>query len=123
MEFTGNEGGQITLNEAIELTQLYRDTSPLGATKSFAVGENLIYEILSQKECRGLRIYNAKKENGDPTIVIVGVNSLGQDIYNGFIIDRVISCPPLCPDSPLNSNFVKEELIEEIREELLMSWN
>lgn len=123
MEFTGKEGGQITLNEAIELTQLFRETAPLGATKSYAVGEKAILQVLSQEDCKGLRIYNAIKENGDPTLVIVGVNHLGQDIYNGYIFDKLPTCPPLCPDSPLNSNFVKEELIEEIREELLSNWN
>lgn len=115
MEFTGREGSVITLKEAKELVLAFRDTSPLGSVMSYAVGEDLIQQILSQKDCRGLRMYNAKKENGDATLVFVGVNHLGQDLYNGIIVDKIITCPPFCHDSPLNSNLV--------REELLVNWN
>lgn len=111
MEFTGKEGGQITLNEAMIMTKTYRDQAPLGAKMSFAVGEDLIHRILSQKDCKGLRVYNAINEFGDATLVFIGINHLGQDLYNGLIVDKVLPCPPICRETPLNSNTIKEELL------------
>lgn len=105
MDFTGNEGGLIPLDLASQMTRKYRLNADLNAVISMAVGKNVIEEILSQNGCFGLRFYNALDENGSEQLVIVGVDSSGNDMYNGKIADRVIKCPIVCPEqSPLNSD-------------------
>lgn len=111
MEFTGKEGSQITLKEAMQMTKTYRDQAPFGAKMSFAIGEDKVQKILAQKDCKGLRVYNAINEYGDHTLVFVGIDHVGQDLFNGIIVDKVIPCPPFCRETPLNSNEITEELL------------
>jgi hypothetical protein len=52
--------------------------------------------ILRQPDCEGIRYYYAKKDDGSPTIVVVGVNSAGNDIETGIIAEEISPCPPFC---------------------------
>jgi hypothetical protein len=47
-------------------------------------------------------MYHANDEKGDPQMVVVGVNSQGEDMVNGIIADKSWSCPTACDNvSPL----------------------
>ena len=51
----------------------------------------------------GIRIYYALDENGKKQLIIVGADANENDIYNGIIAERSVTCPPYCPtNSPLN---------------------
>lgn len=106
MAYNANEGAQITLNEASQLTKNYRDQSGwLDRTLSHYVGKTLIQSILSQEGCVGLRTYYAITEDGKKQLVFVGVDQEENDLYNGVLVDKTVSCPPFCPKkNPLNSN-------------------
>ncbi len=55
-------------------------------------------KILSQKGCVGIRYYYAKMDDGTPTIVLVGVDSLGNDMSTAAIGEATYPCPPYCAD-------------------------
>ena len=57
-----------------------------------------IDKLLAQKGCIGVRYYYAKTDDGTPTIVLVGVDSSGKDIYTekAVLLERSYPCPPFC---------------------------
>lgn len=104
MTFTGNEGAVITLAEGAEMTANYRATINIGETIGHAVGKKLFNSILDQSGCVGIRIYYALDENDEKQLVLVGVDSDGNDMASGVIVDKSISCPTRCSfKNPLNS--------------------
>ncbi len=61
-------------------------------------------KLLSQKGVAALRFYFAKTDDGNPTLVAVGVDSTGKDLTKGVIAEAIYPCPPYCD---LNSELVK----------------
>ncbi len=53
-------------------------------------------KMLSQKGLVGIRYYYAKMDDGSPTIVMVGVDSLGKDMSKAVIAEGTYPCPPYC---------------------------
>lgn len=96
MPFTGNENHKIELADAAKLTRNYREAAGTGALLAAFFGKNALQAILNQAGCVGLRIYNARAENGNPNFVLVGVNSQGDDLTGGEIAEFGIGCPPIC---------------------------
>ena len=54
-------------------------------------------KILAQKGVVGIRYYFAAKDNGNPTIVLVGVSAQGLDMAE-TIMEGAVDCPPWCND-------------------------
>lgn len=104
MSFTGNEDHSITLQEASEWTANYRETISQGDTIAHFFGKTAINAILAQSNCVGIRIYYALDANGAKHLVITGVDSSENDLYNGLLAERSKQCPTNCsaPNS-LNS--------------------
>lgn len=102
MEVNKNSGEDISLQEAENYTKSYQRDYP-NDFKSFFVGINNLNLILEQPDCIGLRIYNGYSENEKvKNLVLVGVGSDGEDLTNGVILERLITCPRWCPkNSPL----------------------
>jgi hypothetical protein len=96
MSFNGNEGEFVTLNDASRWTANYRNTIQPGDVIAFAAGKEKLIELLNQDECLGARIYYAINDNGEKNLVIVGVDSNGDDMTNGLIMDNLIPCPKFC---------------------------
>jgi hypothetical protein len=95
-------GKQITLSEGAALTAKYRASHPTWI-KGHLIGKDRFNEILSQSGCDGIRIYYGENTDGSRELVLVGVDSSGNDLTNGIIIDRAVKCPPFCSVSnPLN---------------------
>lgn len=59
----------------------FQDKYP-SENKWFFVGSNIIDQILAQPDCVGIRFYNALDENGQKTLVLVGI-----DIQENIIIE------------------------------------
>lgn len=105
MTFSPNEGAIITLAEGAKMTANYRATISAGDTLAHAVGKNLITSILNQSGCVGIRFYYAINGTGEKQLVAVGVDSNGDDIVQGLILDQMNNYPPFSPQAnPLNSN-------------------
>lgn len=104
MTFTGNEPHDFPLDTASQWTANYRTSVPSGTPIAHYFGKTAIQEIFAQEGCVGMRIYYALDSNGNKQLIIVGVNSAGNDLYNGLIAERSIVCPQDCSAAnPLNT--------------------
>ncbi|MBV6522127.1 MAG: hypothetical protein MNPFHGCM_02273 [Gemmatimonadaceae bacterium] len=56
-----------------------------------------VIALLSQANCQFLRIYYAKRANGSPTLVLIGVDADRKDMVDGIVLDNHYPCPPWCP--------------------------
>jgi hypothetical protein len=99
MTLDENTGEIISQEQAKLLIKAFGEKFKGEVTSSF-IGKNNITRILNQGECIGLRIYNGYNiEEEKISIVIVGVGKEGNDLLNeGLIYDKVLTCPPICPD-------------------------
>lgn len=104
MSFTGNEDHDFPLQTASEWTANYRNSNPSTATIAHYFGKTAIQNIFNQNGCVGMRIYYALDDSGNKQLIIVGVDSDGNDLYNGLLAERSFRCPSVCSSSnPLNS--------------------
>jgi len=94
MPFNGQEGEEITLQEAAALTASYRAQNP-DSTKCHFMGKEIINAILAQTGCVGIRTYYGLNTDGTREIILVGVDVNGDDMTN-LIADRAIPCPNVC---------------------------
>ena len=95
-------GEAITLNEGAELTAAYRSAHPT-ERKGHLIGMDLINKILGQSGCEGIRIYHGQNRDAQRELVLVGVDTNGNDMHLGIIADRLSPCPNTCSSSnPLN---------------------
>lgn len=53
--------------------------------------------ILDQPGCIGVRYYRALNADGDPSMILVGVDQAGDDMTAGLLLDGIFLCPPFCP--------------------------
>lgn len=99
MDFTKNTGEQITLQEAKTLVNASKKKFP-NKLHSFFLGSNHYQSILEQENCIGIRIINAFNESKNAeTLVLVGVDTEGNDMCDGIIVDKLEPCPSFCPTS------------------------
>jgi hypothetical protein len=56
--------------------------------KSYYIGKNIISQILSQPGCVGIKFYNAYNEEGQKTLVYVGVDEFGKNIIEYTIVNN-----------------------------------
>ena len=100
-KFDGTEGENISLEEAIAMTKAFREANPR-AIKAHYIGKNIMMELLEQRDCVGMRVYNGINEDGTAAIVIVGVTEDNKDLYLTTRADKAIPCPESCDiESPL----------------------
>jgi len=96
----------ISLQEAIDMTSLYRSNIPAGMANSETFKKESVVALLNQPGCVSLRIYYGKKENDTIHAILVGVNEKGEDMLqtSDLILEDSHRCPPECPTppSPLN---------------------
>lgn len=92
----------ISLSQAVTQTHDYQNDSRfLGLTKSLLIDASAYEQLLEQPGVNGVRTYFAI-QNGILTIVVVGVDSLGEDCTQGLILGNAEPCPFYCPtNSPL----------------------
>ena len=104
MAFNGDEGAVVTLVEASGWTANYRKTIPAGEIIAQFVGKNQLMKILNQKGCMGVRVYYGIGDDGKKNLIFVGATADENDMVNGILIEKVISCPPICSQkNSLNS--------------------
>jgi hypothetical protein len=101
-QFTGNENHVITLDQAVKFIQNYTFSPTAPNIKGGLFARSIFDKILSQPGCIGIRYYYAKKDDGSPAIVLVGVDGSGNDLMQGPLGELIFPCPPYCGPSPLN---------------------
>jgi hypothetical protein len=95
--YTGQEKHAITLDQAVKYIQNFKNNPAAPAIKGAYFGRNIFDKILSQSGCIGIRYYYAATDSGVATIVLVGVDSHGNDLVNGTLAEMSYPCPPYCP--------------------------
>lgn len=88
------QGHRIPLEEAAEMTRRYRE----GMHKGGLFLRADLDALLAQKDCSGLRYYYGRGKNGEDTLILVGVDSNGNDMVNGVLMELSFPCPPYCGD-------------------------
>lgn len=53
-------------------------------------------DLLAQSGCVGIRYYYGRKEDGQDTLIVVGVDTAGDDISKGVVMEDSFLCPPWC---------------------------
>jgi len=94
--FTGTENHSISLADAAKLTLAYQSTAPANAVLAEYFGRNAVTSVLTQPGAVGLRIYHGRQTDGKEVMVIVGVDSAGNDLTNGPLLEFGFGCPPIC---------------------------
>lgn len=77
---TAEIGEDVGYQLGTEFIDNYRNANPNDAL-SFVIGRNIIDQILAQPGVAGIRFYNAINELGQKTLVYVGVDNNGKNIF------------------------------------------
>jgi hypothetical protein len=104
MPFPPKRDHRIPLAAAAAMTKRYRDEAT-GAETAQMFPREVIETLLSQPGAFGTRFYFGREAAGGPIrLVAVAVDSQGNDLAGGEIIDFGFPCPPWCSgDNQLNS--------------------
>jgi hypothetical protein len=98
-QLTGNENHQVDLVTAVRFIKNHKLNLKAPSIKGGFFGRNAFDKILAQPGVVGIRYYYAQTDDGQPTLVLVGVDGKGQDVVTGLIMERALPCPPWC-DAP-----------------------
>lgn len=91
-----NHSHEVSLDSAKKyINNLKKDAMQM-KTKGGMFYRDVFDKMLSQKGVVGIRYYYAKMDDGTPTIVLVGVDSLGKDMTSTAIAEKSYPCPPYC---------------------------
>jgi hypothetical protein len=74
-------------NLAKEMIQSYQTTYPETFT-TLIVGRKIIDQIFAQPGCVGIRFIDAINEEGQKTLVYVGVDAAGKDILQNVVVEK-----------------------------------
>lgn len=80
-------GEAINHELARKLIKSYKDTYPESFTGT-VIGRNILEQILSQPGCVGIHFYDAINEEGQKTLVYVGVDADGKDILENVVVSQ-----------------------------------
>jgi hypothetical protein len=104
MPFPPKRDHRIPLAAAAALTRRYREHAGPNAEKAGAFPKEDVQQVLDQSGAVGLRIYFGRSEQGQTDLILVGVDSDGNDLTQGVLMDLSFPCPPFCGgDDALNS--------------------
>jgi hypothetical protein len=105
MPFPPRREHKIPLAAAIAMTRRYRQGTGKDAVRAGMFPRNAFEAILNQAGCHGIRIYYGRADDGQLSLVMVGVDAEGNDIHEGELMEDGFPCPPFCDDgtSPLNA--------------------
>jgi hypothetical protein len=110
--FTGDEHHVITLEEGSKYTRNFRKSAGKNAVKGGFFGKEIFEKILDQRSCVGIRLYHAQHSDGKPTFVLTGVQTNGNDMYEGMLGQEARLSPPWVSNpNPLNSDNWKREAV------------
>jgi hypothetical protein len=104
MRFDPIADQSIKLGEAAILTASFRKKFPNDLLAN-AYNKSQMQTLLNQTKCAGFRIYNGLDGSGIQQLVIVGVDANGDDLYEGILLDKAQTSPPISlQENPLNAD-------------------
>jgi hypothetical protein len=89
---------KITLADARTLLQRQKTAAAQGAERGGMFHAKGVQELLAQPGCVGVRFYHGRNQDGTSAIVLVGVDTKGNDISGGTLLEQHFPCPPFCPE-------------------------
>jgi hypothetical protein len=94
--FPGAEKHEISLEEAKRHIKRHKKNPIHPKHHGGSFDRAAIDKILAHPDCKGLRIYHGRDENGKPNLVLVGVTAAGKDLTQASIMEKSGDCPPNC---------------------------
>ena len=88
---------KINIVEARDLIERRRRTAGVAGS---AFKKSALERLLSQTGCAGARIYHGMQPDGQPCLVLVGLDERGEEMLDGELLERGYPCPPFCPIGP-----------------------
>lgn len=86
----------VTLQEAQVMTHAYQNSPDFaGKTIASKISASAYQALIAQPGCEAVRTYFGLKDN-TLTIVVVGVDAIGNDMIAGVILDHADNCPTKC---------------------------
>jgi len=95
-QYTGSGNHVVTLDQAVKYIQNFKQNPVAPTTKGGYFERNIFDKILGQGGVVGIRYYYAAKDDGTPTVILVGVDSTGSDMVQGVVGEWSMPCPPFC---------------------------
>ena len=86
---------RITLEEAAAHTRRHREAH-IHDIKAGAFHKDQVLELLNQPGCVGLRIYHGRDKEGNPNLVLAGIDAADNDLTAGTLLEWSYPCPPFC---------------------------
>ncbi|HEY4107491.1 hypothetical protein [Puia sp.] len=78
-------GEEISHETATEFVESYKQKHA-GEREGYILGRNIIDQILAQPGCVGMRFYYGLNEEGQKTLVYVGIDANGQDLLKKTVV-------------------------------------
>ena len=79
-------GEEIGLDLGTQMVKSYQEANPTDV-KSYTIGREIIDRILAQPGCVGIKLFNAINENGEKTLVYLGIDTDGKPIVEYSLIN------------------------------------
>lgn len=110
--FIGSEGDPLDLTTSKKWAANYRSTlKKSDETLAHYFGFEIIQQILKEPTCVGIRIYYALDDAGEKKLILVGVDSNGENLLpvaggklsdvSNTVADFSFPCPDYCPKNSL----------------------
>jgi hypothetical protein len=78
-------GEEISHELAADFVKAYEQARP-GEIRGYHLGRNIIDQILAQPGCAGMRFYYGLNEDGQKTLVYVGIDAEGNDLVKRTVV-------------------------------------
>jgi hypothetical protein len=98
---------------AKELIQSYQATYP-ESFKAVLIGRNIIGQILAQPGCVGIRFIDAINEEGQKTLVYIGVDAANKAILESVVVEKngaIVAVPAIVADRSPGGGSLIDDLI------------
>jgi hypothetical protein len=105
MAYNADQDHDIPLSTAAEWTANYRASAGSNATIAHFFGKDAVKALLEQQNAVGMRLYYALDGDGNKQMIITAVDSDGNDLYEGDLLEMSLPCPENCSAAnPLNTS-------------------
>lgn len=96
----------VTAEQAARMTKAFRASAKGRGVIGGHFSRPILDAMLAQPGCAGIRYYYAMNEKNEPALVLVGIDTKGNDLWKGTVAEIAYPCPPYCPGeaSPLQAD-------------------
>lgn len=101
MNFTGHEDHTVSLETAQEWTKRFRVQADPKAIRGGYFSKDALVKVLNQENAVGIRYYRGLTDDSTPVLILCGVDSDGNDLVDGLLLEYAKPCPPYCAESNL----------------------